>query len=147
MNKVLKYATAYAMWIVDMVLSVWLIFICRTAVIGILAVFNTGDYQYAKVVNLVDRVLIFGLGLGWLVLAVFTEDYYRSGALKANLAKRFAKVTGPILLALFIIDLVLFWVQGINNSAWERWLILAVELVLGLVLWRFGRMKFENKPN
>lgn len=148
MNKVIRYATAYGLWIVDLGLSAWLFFISRSTLIAILAMSsNVGDFQYTKTVNLVDRIFTVVLGLGWLVLAIFIEENFRSNALKDDLFKRFARVTGPLLLIIFVIDLVLFWLQGIGPDLWFRWLILAAELVLGLVLVVSGRISDTNKSN
>ena len=140
MSKVLKYAIAYGMWIVNLGLSAWLIFISRTALLAFLAVlYEPGDFQFTKIVNLVDRIFTVVLGLGWLVLAIFTEENYRTGALKENLLKIFARYTGPLLLCIFIVDLMLFWLQGIAGDNWLRWLILTAELVIGLVLVLYGK--------
>lgn len=148
MSKVVKYTIAYGMWIVDLGLSAWLFFLSRTTLLGILALFSEqGDFQYAKMVDLVDRIFVVVLGLGWLVFSIFTEEYYRTGALKENLLKRFARVTGPILLCIFVVDLMLFWLQGIGGDNWLRWLILAAELVIGLALVVYGKKNITIKPN
>jgi hypothetical protein len=148
MNKVARYAAAYGLWIVDLGLSAWLFLITRSALIAIMAMSSSaGEFQYTKTVNLVDRIFTVVLGLGWLLLSIFTEEYYRSSALKNELFKRFARVTGPLLLVIFIIDLLIFWLQGISADLWFRWLILAAELVLGLVLVVSGRISDTNKSN
>ena len=148
MSKVIKYMIAYGMWIVDLGLSAWLYFISRTALLGILALsYEQGDFQYSKAVDLVDRIFVVVLGLGWLVFSIFTEEYYRTGALKENLLKRFARVTGPLLLCVFVVDLILFWLQGIGGDNWLRWLILAAELVIGLALIVSGKKNATNKSN
>ena len=147
MSKVIKYVIAYGMWIVDLGLSIWLLFISRTVLLGLLSLFsNPGDFQYPKMVDLFDRVFVVVLGLGWLVFSIITEEYYRAGALKENTLKRFARVTGPILLCVFIVDLMLFWLQGTGGENWLRWLILAAELGLGLAMVVSGRIKTANKP-
>ena len=146
MNKVLKYILAYSLWIIDLGLSGWLFYISRTALIGLFAVFyQAGDFQFSKTVNLVDRVFTVILGLGWLVFSIFTEESFRTGALKKDLLRRFARFTGPLLLCIFVVDLVLFWLQGIGGDDWMRWLILAVELVAGLGLFVFGRIPSTKK--
>jgi hypothetical protein len=147
MKKVPKYILAYSLWFINLGLSAWLFYISRTAVIGVFAAFyQAGDYQFSKTVNLFDRVFTVVLGLGWLIFAIFTEESYRTGALKKDLLKRFAKFTGPLLLMIFVVDIILFWVQGIGGDNWMRWLILAIELVSGLGLYMFGRIPSTNKP-
>ena len=61
--------------------------------------------------------------------------------------KRFARVTGPILLCIFVADLILFWLQGIGYDDWLRWLILLAELIMGSVLVLYGRRRVRGKGN
>jgi hypothetical protein len=82
--------------------------------------------------------------LGWLGLFIFAECYYRAGALEEGLVKRFARVTGPILLCVFAVDLILFWLQGIGGD-WLRWLILLAELIVGSVLVVYGKKRVRGK--
>lgn len=148
MNKVIKYAIAYGMWIADLGLAIWLFFISRTSLVGILALFyEPGDLAYSHAVDVIEKVISIILGLGWLAFSIVTEDYYRTGALEGNLLKRFARVTGPVLLCIFIVDLMLFWLVGIGGDNWLRWLILAAELGIGIVLVVAGKKKSTNKPN
>jgi hypothetical protein len=143
MRKVIRYLIAYTMWIANMGLAIWFIFLTRTSVLGILALFyQQGDFQYQKLVDLVDRVLVVVLGLGWLIFTVVTEEYFRSGALTENLPKRFARIAGPLILCIFVVDLTLVWVQGASD--WMRWLILAIELFTGLALVVFTRRPENN---
>jgi hypothetical protein len=146
MNKILKYMLAYSLWILDLGISAWLFYISRTALIGLFAVFyQAGDFQFSKTVNLVDRVFTVLLGLGWLVFSIFTEESFRTHALKGDLLKRFARYTGPLLLIVFAVDLLLFWLQGVGGDNWMRWFILAGELVAGLGLFVFGRIPSTKK--
>ena len=137
---------AYSLWIIDLGLSGWLFYISRTALIGLFAVFyQAGDYQFSKTANLADRVFTLLLGLSWLVFSVITEEAYRTHALKGDLLKKFARFTGPLLLIIFAVDVLLFWLQGIGGDNWVRWLILAIELVAGLGLFVFGRIPSTKK--
>ena len=94
---------------------------------------------------MIDQTSAVLLGLGWLALFVFAEGYYRAGALEEGLVKRFARVTGPILLGIFVADLILFWLQGIGYDDWLRWLILLAELIIGSVLVVYGRKRAREK--
>ena len=98
-----------------------------------------------KTAQLIDQVFTILLGLGWLALFVLTEGYYRAGALQENLLKRFARVTGPILMCIFLVDLILFGLQGFGGGDWLRWLVLSAELVLGLMLILYARRTAANK--
>ena len=147
MSKAFRYAIAYGMWLVDVGLSAWLVFVSRTALLTFLALFyEEGDFRYTKRADLTDNIFTLLLGLGWLALVVLTEGYYRAGALEENLQKRFARVTGPIVMCIFLVDLVLFGLQGFGGGDWLRWLILLAELVIGLVLILYARKTAASKP-
>ena len=133
MAKVIKYLSAYLMWIVDLGLTFWLIFIGRTVFLGIFALsYKEGQLAYAHRVDFADKIFSIILGLGWLVFMIAVEAYFRAGALRDDLLKRFARITGPVLLGIFAVDAILFWLQG--GGGWARWLILVAELGLGIVL-------------
>lgn len=145
MSKVFKYAVAYGMLLVDLALSAWLLIMSRTVLLAFLALsYEPGVFRHLKRAQVIDQVSTVLLGLGWLALFVFAESYYRAGALEQGLVKRFARVTGPILLCIFVVDLVLFWVQGIGDD-WLRWLILLAELMVGSVLVVYGRKRAREK--
>jgi hypothetical protein len=146
--QVFKYAVAYGMWLVDLGLSAWLVIMSRTVVHAFLALsYEQGDFRYLKRAQLVDATTIVLLGLGWLALIILSEGYFRAGALQEGLTKRFARVTGPILLCVFAVDVILFWLQGLGGHDWSRWLLLAAELMVGLVLVVYGRKRAGEKTN
>lgn len=147
MNKVLKYLLAYGTWILNLVLTVWIFLNARQVVTGILALFyEPGDIQYAHAVEFADKIVSITLGLAWLAFSIITEDYFRNGINQGNQWGRAARITGPVLLGMFLVDLALFWLQGAPEAVWTRWLILAVELVLGLGLVVAGRKKIQIEP-
>lgn len=140
MTKIVRYAIAYVMWIIDLGLAMWLIFISRTVFLDILALsYGTGSWVYSRRVDLADKFFLLILGLGWLIFMVIVEAHFRAGAQSADLFRRFARVTGPVLLSIFGVDLILFWLQGVNAGNWFRWLILAAELGIGIALFKMGR--------
>jgi hypothetical protein len=146
MSKVFKYAVAYGMLLVDLGLSAWLFIMSRTILLAFLALSSEpGVFRHLKRAQVIDQTSTVLLGLGWLALFVFAEGYYRAGALEEGLVKRFARVTGPILLCVFVVDVILFWLQGIGGDDWLRWLILLAELVIGLVLVVYGRKRARGK--
>ena len=135
MKKIFSNAIAYVFWIVDLALAFWLIYISRTAYQGIFALFyKTGDTRYSHTVDFLDKAFIILLGLAWLALMVIVEEYFRAGIPKGDMLKRIARVTGPVLLCIFAVDLIIFWLQGIGSGHWLRWLILAGELGIGIAL-------------
>ena len=146
MSKVFKYVIAYGMWFVDLGLATWLFYISRTALLAFLALsYDQADYQYPMRADVADKIFTLLLGIGWLAFMVITEEYFRAGAHKESLMKRFARVTGSILLTIFFLDLTLFWLQGIEGGDWLRWLILSAELVIGLVLVLYGKKSRKTK--
>ena len=147
MAKVIKYVSAYVLWIVDLGLTFWLIFISRTVFLDIFALFyKEGAWVYSRRVDLADKVFLLILGLGWLVFMIVVEEYFRAAALRDDLLKRFARVTGPVLLGIFGVDVLLFWVQGVGRDNWLRWLILAAELGIGIALIVSVRPRSKSEP-
>jgi len=133
MTRLFKYLSAYVMWLVVLGLAFWLILVTRTAYLTIFAsFFKLGGWAYARRVDFADKSLMLIFGLGWLVFMIVTESYFRGGVVRDDLFKRSARVTGPLLLGTFGVDLLLLWLQG--GGDWRRWLILAAELGLGIFL-------------
>lgn len=146
MTKVLKYLLAYVLWIVDLGLGLWLLLISRTVFLDILALsFKESSWVYSRRVDFADKIFLLVLGLGWLIFMIIIEHYYRASSLTGELPQRFAWVTGLLLLCIFVIDMFLFWVQGIGNNNWLRWLVLAAELGIGIALLVWVRP--QSKPN
>ena len=100
---------------------------------------------YAQRVDFADKVFSILLGLAWLVFMIIVEAYFRAGASRDDLLKRFARVTGPVLLGIFGVDLILFWLQGVGGGGWLRWSMLAAELGIGIILLMFARVSVETK--
>src|SRR3989304_1017541 len=147
MTRIIKYLGAYALWVVDLGLAFWLIFISGTVFLGIFALFNKpGAWLYSRRVDLADKVFLLILGLGLLVFMIVVEAYFRAGALRDDLLRRFARIPGPVLLGIFGVDLILFWLQGVGGGNWLRWLILAAELGIGIALVVSGKAQSKSEP-
>ena len=69
-----------------------------------------------------------------------------AGVASNDLIKRFAKVTGSVLLGIFGVDLILFWLQGVGRGDWLRWFMLAAELGIGITLLRLAGMQSKLNP-
>ena len=151
MATIIRYVVAYLMWIADLGLMFWLIFISRTVFLDIFALsYKGGSSSYAQLVysqhvDFADKLFSIMLGLGWLAFMIAVEAYFRAGAADDDLLVRFARVTGPVLLGIFIADLLLFWLQGVGGGDWLRWLILAAELGMGITLLKLAQP--QSKPN
>ena len=148
MKKVITYVFAYVMWIVDLGLALWFAYLCRTDLLSIFALFYQKENAYFRgMANVIDRVFLLILGLGWLAFMIFVEQYYRVGIRKKNLLVRITSVTGPLVLAVFVANLILFWVKGIGRYDWLSWLILAVELGVGIALIGPGKTQKRTQPH
>ena len=151
MVQFIKYIGAYLMWIADLGLTFWLIFISRTVFLSIFALSYKGgpsfyaQQVYSQRVDFADKLFSIMLGLGWLAFMIAVEAYFRAGAAGDDLFVRFARVTGPVVLGIFVVDLILFWLQGVGGGDWLRWLILAAELGIGITLLKLARP--QSKPN
>ena len=145
MRKTIKYISAYGLWFVDLGLATWLLLIARSALMAVPAlIFNPETFEYPKRAEVTDKVFVLLLGIGWLAFMVITQEYYSSGLKKGDLVKRFARLTGPLLLCIFVVDSILFWIQGNGANNWLRLLIIIAELVVGLILVIFARIKAES---
>jgi hypothetical protein len=148
MKIVIKYVVAYALWIVDLGLTIWFIIISRSGLLGLLSlIYHYGDVRYNYVAGFIDKFFWITFGLGWLAFMIFSEGYFRVGVQKNVLLKRFARVTGSILLCIFAVNLILLWVKGVGQGSWLNWLILAAELGLGIILLVSANRKATSKPN
>jgi hypothetical protein len=148
MKKVANQLLAHGMWIVDMLLAFWLAFLSRNVLLEILALFyKKGSWSYPRWVVVIDRFYTLIIGLGWLVFMIIVEQYILAGTKKGTLLKRFARVTGLVLLAIFAVDLIQAWLQGIGSSSWLRWLILAAELIIGTGMYTYYKSSATPKTN
>jgi hypothetical protein len=146
MKKVLNYILYIIFWIFDIGLALLLFFRARTLILDLLILFgDPTNWHYTQVISMIDRFLVVILGIGWLVFMIVVEEYFRTGLPGGTLLKRFAKVTAPLLLILFAIDLLLVFVQGVDKAGWLQWLALLVELGAGIVLLMFYKNRFTPK--
>jgi len=148
MAKIIKYLGAYVMWVADLGLTLWLAYLGREALLDILALFYPqGNFAYVYAAKFADKAFAILLGISWLVFMIATEAYFRAGVSKGDLLKRSARVTGLVLLCIFIVDLILFWIQNGGNANWLRWLILAAELGIGIILVVSAKTRSISKFN
>ncbi|HCE18557.1 MAG TPA: hypothetical protein DEQ80_11930, partial [Anaerolinea thermolimosa] len=90
------------------------------------------SFQRRFQAQLVDRVFVFGTGLIWVILMILVENYFRTGVKKGDLGRRVGRVLGPQVLLIFLADAVkAIWVDPIPLP-WMRWVLLAVELTVGV---------------
>jgi hypothetical protein len=148
MGKIFKYGAAYIMWIADLAIALWFLLLARNDLTSFLALFyKEGNLTYGHMVEFIDKLFTIILGLGWLALMIIGEEYYRRGVQVGDLFKRIARITGPLVLAVFIADLILFALQGFGSGTLMRWLILAVELGIAAGLIYQGNPKLVSKTH
>ena len=146
MKKVINQTIAYILWIADLAVAFWFAYLCRYDLLGFLAqLYMKGKWTQEKQV-VVDRAFTTILGLGWLAFMIIVEEYYRVGARKGLLWKRFARVTGNLALAVFAANLALFWLRGISSKELLPWIILAAELAIGIALIIMEKTGVPSKP-
>jgi hypothetical protein len=141
MQKISTQILAYSMWFVDLMLAAWLLIICRWVLFAFVTpiIMDPTHYLFPKIVDVMDAVYLLLLGIAWVAFMIFSQKYYSVGVRKGNLFKRFARITGLLFLCLFMVDSTFFYLQGFDSDNWVRWLIISVELVLGLILILYGR--------
>ncbi|MBN1304935.1 MAG: hypothetical protein JXA13_10910 [Anaerolineales bacterium] len=141
MRKISKKILAYSMWVVDLLLAAWLLIISRWALVAFVTpiIIDPTHFLFPKRAEVMDAVYLLLLGIGWVAFMIFSQKYYSVGARKGNLFKRFARITGLLFLCIFIVDSTFFYLQGFTTDSWVRWLIIFVELVLGIILILYGR--------
>ncbi len=146
MKKALNYPLAYLLWVLDLGLALWLVIYSRTVLLSLFALlFDPTNWHNSKMMNVFGITTMVVFGLGWLIFMIVTEQNFRSGASRGDLPRRFARITGPLLLALFVIDLIQFWLRA-NSSDWLQWLILALELGGGIGLLVAAKTRLTPKP-
>ena len=132
----------YLLWFAAIALGFWLALQMRTCIELSLAMFYVRDrIMLVRPADVMDKFSFPFLICAWVVGIVLAEAYFRSGAAKHVLMKRFARVFGPTLLLLFLVDLANLLMQGINTAIWWQWLLLAGELLGGGFITRYGYYK------
>ena len=140
MQNFFKYVLTYSLWIIDFGLAAWLAFITRTVLFSVPAVFfHPGNFQFPNRAEVMDTVFTILLGIGLLSFLVITQEYYLKGVKNGDLIERFARITGPVFLGIFIVDSILIYLQGFDLNNWYRLLIIMVELIIGLILIIYSR--------
>jgi hypothetical protein len=140
--KAFNYVAVYLLWLVDLLFGLWFAFISRNTWLSAFQLwYIQGSPTRQDRANLLDKVFILILGLIWLILMIVYESYFRKGAEKGDLFRRFAKVTGPTVLAIFVVDAILALIQGLAIVGSLRFVVLLIELILGIMLIRFGWRK------
>jgi hypothetical protein len=146
MKKVFNYFLAYVLWFFDIGLALLLFFRLRDLIWGLFILLgDPTNLAYINRINVIDRFLVVILGIVWLIYMIVVEEYFRTGVPEELLLKRFARVTAPVLLILFVNDLLLVIVQGVSKAGWLQWLALVVELGAGIGLLAYNKTQLPSK--
>lgn len=101
----LQIAAAYAVWLVTIALSAVVVWIWRSALLGLFIRLRLDKYAYAAYNN----VVVLALVIGWLVLVIVSEAWCRQSAQKGRLAALVLRLDGTMA-ALIAIGFVLYQV-------------------------------------
>jgi hypothetical protein len=129
----------YLLWITAIALGFWLALQMRTCIELSLVMFYVRDrIMLVRPADAMDKFSFPFIICAWVVGIVLVESYFRNGVKNHSLVKRFARIFGPTLLLLFVVDLANLLMQGINTAIWSQWLVLAGELLGGLLITFYG---------
>jgi hypothetical protein len=137
----LSYVLFYLFWTVLIGLGFWFLILSREAVTAALSYYAGDDFVRLWRAGFYDKAFFLFMGLAVLVFIYSTEGYLRAGIEKHDLLRRFFKTTGWVLLALFVMDLTLLFLQQFSGGLWPRGGVLILELGAGVVLSWLGRRK------
>lgn len=143
-RKIFDYFIAYVLWVVTLGLGIWLILLSREALEAFLGgYYIKGENQFMLIrqARFLDIAIPFVLWLLWFAFLIIIEEYYRKGAEKRLIWWRFARVTGWLLVLIFIVDLIQVLLVGAMVAGWLRWLLVTLELLVGVALLIFSRSK------
>jgi hypothetical protein len=136
---------AYAAWVVDIGLSLWLFLLFRQALQAWIAVYYlNGSFTRQMSVRFIDQAFSIFLGVVLLIYMIVSEYYLRIGAGKGVLPRNIARLTGPIVLLIGLVDLALAMMIGPALVGVLRWLLIFAELIIGAAITWFG---FRRKPS
>ena len=130
----------YLLWFAAVALGFWLALQLRTFIeVSMIALYVKNNLWRAREAGFVDKVTFSILICAWVIGVVIVEEYLRNGAARQLLMKRFARVFGPGLLVLFLVDLFNLLMLGMSSAGWPQWLLLAGELLIGVLITRSGQ--------
>lgn len=135
MNKrnTLRSAVAFVSWLVGAALIIWLFLVARSSILGLLeATYVRDSVRRAWQLKAFDKffaLIAASLGLGLIAAA---EPYFQRIADRPDLARAIAQVLGPELLIIALFHGTSIALQGFMGGTWHRWLILGIELLLGV---------------
>lgn len=134
----------YVFWLVSLALGAWFVIIAREAFETFLGrYFIKGPDQFTVIrqARFWDLVVSVVLWILWFAMMIIVEEYYRRGAEKNVMWRRFARVTAILLILIFIASLSQNLMLGFAVVGWLPWLLSVLELFAGIALIIVSRLK------
>jgi hypothetical protein len=135
---VMKKIGAYGLWVVLVLLGAWAFILARSTLLTILANYAGEAINRTYQARFLNPFLSVILGLILFIFILVSEDRIRQGIKKGIVLRNFSRLLGPLLLFLFILDLIIFIYEKFALVSWLRLLILLAELIVGLVCIYYG---------
>jgi hypothetical protein len=130
LRRILPYVLCYLLWGITIALAFLNLITARSLYLTIMGVLSVQPWSASAI----DKITFLFLAIVWLVLAIFSEYYYRTSISKNRLWKSFSLMTGIQLLFLFAAHLLPSLLVGVRSFTWIDYILFAGELGAGLVL-------------
>lgn len=145
MKKIPAYLSIYPALFGCFMIGAWFVWRSFDTLTYILAERKLGAVETAQSVVGRQSSLI---AMGWTVLVslillivlMYAESAFRKGAARGNLPQRIAGIYGPMVILIFLVDLVALINRGWVGT-WVYWLILFLELSVGAGMLIYARIK------
>lgn len=134
----------YIFWIVSLGLGAWFVIIAREAFetfLGRFFIKSPDQFIIIRQARFWDIVFSVLLWILWFAMMIVTEEYYRRGVTKNVLWQRFARVTGILLILIFIANFSQNLMLGYAVVGWLPWLLCVLELIAGIALITVSRLR------
>ena len=140
------YVLFYLLWTVLIALGFWFLILSRETFLTAAAYYAGDSFVRGWQTRFYDKVFFLFVGIAVLVFIYATEGYLRAGIEKHDMLRRFFETSGWVLLAIFVMDLILLFLQQFAGGTWLRWVVLVAELGLGIGLSWMGRRRLAKMP-
>jgi hypothetical protein len=136
----------YLVWLPIVVLLFWLAIQLRTAIeIGLSALILGSNPWNARYADFIDKYSFAAIICIWIMVIILIEAHLRNGLCDRSLMKRFTRIFGAGLLALFLVDLFNAFFPMTNPTGWLSWLAVGVEFLAGAAIAYYGFVRLGRK--
>ena len=156
MKEFSRYTLAYVLWAVSFIMAGGIGLIARESFVNFLAFLavpatkgdKAADFYMGLQIRAVETWSYVLLGFLVVVVIVFVEFYYRSGAAKGRLLVQFLVVTAVELGLLALAHLSNFIiVMSLGSNNWLGLFLPLIEIIVtGIFVWLYMRLKKVNVP-